>query len=90
VAKPPNDSRYPLGVGGWIRPRNGIRLKPEKAQKKRGAYPKSGARIVSWRCRKDACSKRVTYPSIVKLFSGVLVEIPKIHGWINKPTKHST
>ena len=28
----PNGLRYPLGVGGWIRPRNGIPPKPEKAQ----------------------------------------------------------
>ena len=40
-----NGSRYPLGVGAWIRPRNGKTHNHENAQK-RGAYPKSGARIV--------------------------------------------
>jgi hypothetical protein len=31
----PNGSRYPLGVGGWIRSRNGTRQKPEKRSKTR-------------------------------------------------------
>jgi hypothetical protein len=38
-AKWANGWRYPLGVGVWTRPRNGIPLKPEKAQKNAGRTP---------------------------------------------------
>ena len=35
----PNGSRYPLGVGGWIRPRNGIPRKPSKCSKNAARTP---------------------------------------------------
>ena len=35
----PNGSRYPLGVGGWIRPRNGTPPKPDKCLKNAGPTP---------------------------------------------------
>jgi hypothetical protein len=35
----PNGWRYPLGVGAWIRPRNGIPRKPEKGSKNAAHIP---------------------------------------------------
>src|SRR5512134_1233414 len=37
--KPPNGWRYPLGVGGWIHPRNGTPRKPETCSKNAGPTP---------------------------------------------------
>ena len=36
---PPNGVRYPLGVGAWIRYRNGIPRKPEKGSKNAAHTP---------------------------------------------------
>jgi len=35
----PNGWRYPLGVGAWIRSRNGIPRKPEKCSKNAARTP---------------------------------------------------
>jgi hypothetical protein len=42
----PNGVCYPLGVGGWSHPSKREKLQATKKLKKRGAYPKSGARCV--------------------------------------------
>ena len=48
---PPNGLRYPLGVGAWILPRNGIPPKPEKCSKNAGPTPSRVHAVLGGGCR---------------------------------------
>ena len=68
--------RYPLGVGEWIRRRNGILPKPEKRSKNAARTPsRVHAVLGGFMERKTLHVKQTTYPSFYAYFSSVMIAL---------------
>ena len=80
TARLPNGLRYPLGVGAWIRLRNGIPRKPENCSENAPRTHLSTARIVSPLVNGCAItiffSSSAVAKSLSKTSTAIMVDVP--------------